>query len=288
MKLRSQMQQTWKTCPKSFRTLYLLAMAIMAVYLILGLLTALDFIGTAHMSSNSNLGYSGPSWLHPLGTDLFGRDLVGRNLQALKTALFVGFFSSSLAAIVGTGLGTFAGFFRGWVDGVIRWVYTTIDSVPRILLIASASFVFDQGLFTLCMVLGLTGWVKLCRLVRGEVIRQKNLNYVEAARVLGVRPMSRAFLHILPNCLHIVVVQFGIFFVFAVKIEVILSFLGLGVEVGTPSWGMMISDARAELSRGLWWNLVSVTVFMFFLIFSLNLLIDFLRRTLNPRSKAGS
>jgi peptide/nickel transport system permease protein len=153
-------------------------------------------------------------------------------------------------------------------------------------LISAFAFALGQGLTNLYIALGLTGWVKLCRLIRSEFLKQKNLDYVQAAQALGVGPLSKMFRHIFPNVAHLALIQFTLSFVFAIKAEVILSFLGLGVEPGTPSWGMMISDARVELTRGVWWNLLGATTFMFFLILSVNLLTDQLRSSLDPQSKS--
>lgn len=222
---------------------------------------------------------------HPFGTDILGRDILARAIHGSATALSVGFTSSIIALFIGITLGALAGYFGGWVDNAIVWIYTTIDSIPYILLIPALTFVLGRGLINVYIAVGLTSWVTLCRLIRGEFMKHKSRDYVVAADAIGANHARKIFRHILPNVAHIGFVQFGLGFVSAIKIEVILSYLGVGVDPSTPSWGIMLDDAKLELSRPFWGNLVAATLFMFFLILAFNLFNDALRESLDPKLK---
>ena len=225
------------------------------------------------------------SWSHPFGTDAFGRDVLARAVHGSATALSIGLIAAGISLVIGVSLGAVAGYFGRWIDGAITWVYTTVDSIPYILLIPSLAFVLGRGLTTVFIAVGLTSWVGTCRLIRAEFLKHKERDYVIAAYALGASHKRRIFLHILPNVAHIAFVQFGLIFVSAIKIEVILSYLGLGVEPSTPSWGIMIDDAKLELQRPFWGNLAAATVFMFGLILAFNLFNDALRESLDPKLK---
>ena len=225
------------------------------------------------------------SWEHPFGTDVLGRDVLGRAVHGTATALSVGLIASGIALLIGTFLGCLSGYFGGKTDGAIVWLYTTIDSIPYILLIPSLTFVLGRGLINVYIAVGVTSWVTLCRLIRGEVMKHKQRDYVLAAEAMGAGPLRKIFRHILPNVAHLSFVQFGLGFVSAIKIEVILSYLGLGVDPSTPSWGLMIDDAKLELARPFWGNLMAATIFMFGLILAFNLFNDALRESLDPKLK---
>lgn len=225
------------------------------------------------------------SWEHPFGTDVLGRDILARAAHGTFTALSVGFIASGISLLIGIVLGAVAGYFGGKVDAMVVWLYTTIDSIPYILLIPALTFVLGRGLVNVYIAVGVTSWVTLCRLIRGEFLKHKSRDYVMAAEVLGASHGRKIFKHILPNVTHLAFVQFGLGFVSAIKIEVILSYLGLGVDPRTPSWGIMIDDARLELARPFWGNLIAATIFMFGLILGFNLFNDALREALDPKLK---
>jgi peptide/nickel transport system permease protein len=152
------------------------------------------------------------------------------------------------------------------------------------MLLIALTFILGKGILSVYIALGMTNWVELCRLVRGEVKRHKDREYVQAATALGASHLRKLCAHILPNVLHIVIICFALIFQFAIKSEVILSYLGLGVQ-DSPSWGVMIDDARVELTRGIWWQLAFATLAMFLIVLALNILSDALRDALDPKLK---
>ena len=152
------------------------------------------------------------------------------------------------------------------------------------MLLISITMILGKGIFAVYIALGATSWVTLCRLIRGEVMKHKEREYVQAAGAIGGGHFRKLFLHILPNVTHIVIINTSLQFQFAIKSEVILSYLGLGVQ-GEPSWGTMIDDAKLELSRGVWWQLAGATTAMFLVVLAFNLLGDALRDSLDPKLK---
>ena len=219
-----------------------------------------------------------------LGTDIFGRSVFFKVLQGTRIAMSVGLMSSMISIPIGISLGAIAGYFGGWVDDLVVWFYTTLSSIPNIMLLIAIAYVMGKGMSAIYVALGITAWVSLARVIRGEFIKHKNRDYVIAAESIGAGHLSRIFRHILPNVSHFVIINLSIQFMSAIKAEVILSFLGLGVQ-GQPSWGVMIDDARLELSRGVWWQLAGATVAMFFIVLAFNILGDALRDALDPRIK---
>ncbi len=222
---------------------------------------------------------------HLLGTDALGKDVFVETLKACKTALIIGGLTAAIYIPLGTLFGILAGYFRRRVDDLIQYIYTTLASIPTILLLVAIILVLGKGLGTMSFALGLTAWVGLCRLIRGETLRQAERPYVTAARALGQSHWKIITSHILPNVLHLVVINFVLGFSGIVLAESVLSYLGVGTPVGTASWGNMIDSGRSELSRDpmVWWNLVSATVALFGLVLSLNLLGDSLRRAFDPK-----
>lgn len=201
----------------------------------------------------------------------------------------IGLSAALLATVLGVFLGSLAGYFGGKVDDVVVWLYTSVSSIPWILLILGIALVLGKGLTAVVMALGLTTWVTLCRIVRGEVMRHKEREYVHAAASIGGGHFRKLFLHILPNIGHVVIINFSLQFQTAIKAEVILSYLGLGVQ-GRPSWGVMIDDAKLEIARdpAIWGGLVGATIAMFFIVLAFNLLGDSLRDALDPKLKGKS
>jgi peptide/nickel transport system permease protein len=218
------------------------------------------------------------------GTDLFGRSVFYKTIHGARIALSVGLFSVLISVPIGVVLGALAGYFGGWVDSLVIWFYTTLSSIPDIMLLIAIAFVLGRGMTAIYVALGATSWIGLCRVIRGEFIKHKERDYVRAAESLGAGHGTRIFRHIFPNVSHFVIINISIQFVSAIKAEVVLTFLGLGVR-GQPSWGVMIDDAKGELSRGVWWQLAAATFGMFFIVLALNLLGDAMRDALDPKLK---
>ncbi|MFP4521623.1 MAG: ABC transporter permease, partial [Fibrobacterota bacterium] len=189
-----------------------------------------------------------------------------------------------IAIPIGVFFGALAGYYRGKVDEIIVWFYSTLDSIPYLLLLLALTMVLGRGIGSVYLAIGLTSWVGICRVVRAEFIKQKELDFVQAARAVGTGDFRIIFFHILPNVIHLVLINFSLRFVSAIKSEVILSYLGLGAQQ-EPSWGIMISDARLELiGRGVYWQLAAATAAMFFIILAFNVFNDSLRDALDPKS----
>ncbi len=216
------------------------------------------------------------------GTDIFGRSILYKILVGTKTAITIGLLVTAISIPIGIIMGSLAGFFGGKIDGFITWLYSVIVSVPYILLIMAISWVMGKGMFSICFAMGISGWVGLCRLIRGEFMKHKNREYVMAVKLLGAESPTVIFKHILPNVVHLAIISASLSILSAIKSEVILTYLGVGIQDGS-SWGTMISDATGELSTGIWWPLVGVTVAMFALMYSLNIIGDALRDALDPK-----
>lgn len=262
------------------------SLSVVIAYMVIAILAALGLI-TADWGKEVGDSYMPPSADHWLGTDIFGRSVMAKVINGSKVAMSVGLISSLIAIPIGVILGALAGYFGGWVDEVIVWFYTTVSSIPNIMLLICISLILGKGTTTVYIALGLTSWVGLCRLIRGEVMKHKNREYVQAAGAIGAGHFRKLFKHIIPNVTHIVIIFTSLQFQVAIKSEVILSYLGIGV-VGQPSWGTMINDAKLELARDVWWQLAGATVAMFVVVLAFNILGDALRDALDPKLKGKS
>jgi peptide/nickel transport system permease protein len=229
-----------------------------------------------------NSMYEPPSRGHIMGTDGLGRDVFYRLIQGARIAFQVGVVTSLIAIAIGVILGCLAGYFGGWVDDFVVWLYSTFASMPDLLFILAIAMVAGKGLFGIYMGIGLTTWVHLCRLMRGEVMKHKERSYVQAARALGLGDMRIIFGHILPNVMHLIVITFSLRFPAAIGTEVFMSFLGIGVQ-NDPSWGIMISTARLRLWYGMWWEMTFTTLAILLVVLAFNLFGDALRDALDPR-----
>lgn len=261
-----------------------LVMACFAVVAGYGAVALLGFGGwLPDFQIRVGASYEPPAWdlARLLGTDIFGRSVLFKVLVGTQTAMTIGLVVAAISVPVGLVLGALAGYYGGRVDAVVVWLYSVIASVPSILLIIGIAHVLGRGLLSVCLALGLVGWVGLCRLVRGEVMTQKEREYVLAARLMGAGDLRIICRHILPNVLHLPIVTASLAVLGAIKAEVILTFLGVGIDDG-DSWGTMIQDATGELAQGIWWPLAGVTVAMFAIIYALNVCGDALRDALDP------
>jgi ABC-type dipeptide/oligopeptide/nickel transport system permease subunit len=264
----------------------LVALAVVLVYLIIALgVRFLDWgQGWDELVKD---GWTEVSREHWFGTNRNGQDIYKRTIYSTKTAFEVGILVAIFSTLLGGLLGCIAGFFSGtWIDEAIIWFYGCLDSIPFFLFVAAVAFALKANPWAMHVAMIATFWTTTARLIRGEVIKIKYFEYVEAARALGVPKARILFRHILPNTTHILLVQSTIVFVTAIKNEVILSFLGLGVKDGV-SWGLMIAEAATEAGAGEFNNLIASSVFMFVLVMAFNLFSDSLQDALDPRKVAA-
>ena len=243
------------------------------------------------------------SGYHVLGTDKVGQDMFYLALKSVRTSLVIGTLTTLVLLPVGIALGIMAGYFKGWIDDVIQYLYTTLNSIPGVLLIAAAVLMMqvyidlhpetfetavqraDLRLLFLCIILGLTSWTGLARLLRGEALKLSQLEYIQAAHAFGVRDTRILARHILPNVSHIVIIAMVMDFSGLVLAEAVLSYVGVGVDPSTNSFGTMINAARMEMAREpvVWWALATAFTFMFALVLAANLFADAVRDGFDPR-----
>jgi oligopeptide transport system permease protein len=219
----------------------------------------------------------------PFGGDRYGRDVLKKAIKGAQVSIIVGLASALVATFIGSVLGAFSGFFGGRVGDGLEWLYNVFTSVPYILLIFAFAAVSGRGIASVIVILGLTGWTGVYRLLRAEYIKHHNREYVRAAQAIGAAPLRRMFVHILPNVSHVILVQLSLNVVAFIKAEVILSFLGLGVSVDSVSWGTMLNEAQTELILGKWWQLAAATLFMAVFVTAFSLFTDSLRDALDPK-----
>ena len=240
---------------------------------------------------------------HVFGTDKVGKDVLYQSIKSIRTGLVIGTLTTLVMLPFAVLLGMMAGYFRGWVDDVIQYLYTTLNSIPGVLLIAAAVLMMqvymdnhpelfetmaeraDLRLLFLCLILGITSWTGLCRLLRGETLKLRELDYVQAAHAFGVTRATILIRHLLPNLLHLVLIAVVIDFSGLVLAEAVLSYVGVGVDPTTMSWGNMINRARLEMAREpmVWWSLLAAFSFMFTLVLAATLFSDVVRDAFDPR-----
>jgi peptide/nickel transport system permease protein len=222
----------------------------------------------------------------PFGADKWGRDVIKKTIKGSETSIFVGLAAAAVATLIGTLLGALAGYYGGRTDDFLNWFYSVFSSIPYLLLILAVAAVLQQkGTMTIVLILGLTGWTGVFRLIRAEYLKHKGREYVQAADAIGASDARRMFVHIFPNVSHVVLVQLSILAVGFIKAEVILSFLGFGVPVDVVSWGSMLNEAQNELILGKWWQLAAATAAMATLVTAFSLFTDALRDALDPKLK---
>jgi ABC-type dipeptide/oligopeptide/nickel transport system permease subunit len=290
--------------------LAMVCLAILAVYTVVWAYAEGVFWGAhlrgvtpAYKVSHYDIRNQPPSTAHLLGTNYAGRDNFGQVVQGTRIAYEIGLLTSVIVIPLGFVLGALAGYFGRKVDTVIVYLYSVVDSVPSILLIMAIAYVvrgaidrsplfqnvtryIDSGLLAVCFGMGFTGWVSLCRLIRGEYLKHRERQYVLAAHALGASDLSIMFRHILPNVAHLVIINFSLRFPGLILTEAVLSYLGVGVS-NEPSWGAIINDAKQRLWLGNWWELAGATIAMFFLVLALNLFGDALRDALDPKLRTA-
>lgn len=240
---------------------------------------------------------------HVLGTDKVGQDVLYLSLKSIRTGLIIGTVTTLVTLPLALFLGIAAGYLRGWVDDVIQYVYTVLSSIPSVLLIAAAVLMMqvtiethpqwfdnsasraDLRLVFLCLILGVTSWTGLCRLLRGETLKLREMEYIQAAQSFGVSPFRILARHIMPNVMHIVLISLVMDFSGLVLAEAVLSYVGVGVDPSMISFGTMINAARLEMGRDpmVWWSLASAFGFMLALVLAANLFADAVRDAFDPR-----
>jgi peptide/nickel transport system permease protein len=266
-----------------------ICLAIAGLFLLAGVLSCFGFMNDLAMAKVGN-SYDPPHLSKPalwLGTDILGRSILWRTIYGTRVALIITAGASILSLGIGTILGICAGYFGGWVDVIITWLFTTINSIPWILLVVGITFALQGHEFAngetikdrygdlpaIIAALGLTGWVGLCRLLRGEVLKLRASDYIQAARASGAGTFRILFRHIFPNVRHLIIITFSLSAVAYVQAEVALTFIGIGISE-KPSWGRMITDAKLEILRGVWWQMTAASSAIFLLSISLNLIGD--------------
>jgi peptide/nickel transport system permease protein len=264
------------------------------------LLTSLVLLILAVNLATLSLSY------HIFGTDKVGQDVFYQTLKSVRTGLVIGTLTTLVMLPFALFMGIAAGYFKGWVDDVIQYIYTTLNSIPSVLLIAAAVLMLqvyinthpenfvtiaeraDMRLLFLCIILGMTSWTGLCRVLRGETLKLREADFVQASRALGTgnfRVLSR---HILPNLMHIIMIAVVLDFSGLVLAEAVLSYVGVGVDPSMNSWGNMINSARLEMARDpvVWWSLSAAFVSMFTLVLAANLFADVVRDAFDPRTQS--
>ena len=264
--------------------------------------------GAAAAALGALLALAGPAAMlaagyHVLGTNQVGTDVLYQALKSVRTSLVIGTLTTLVLLPVGIAAGIAAGYFKGWVDDLIQYVYTTLNSIPGVLLIAASVLMVqvyvdtrpelfptsaqraDIRLLSLCVILGGLGWTGLARLLRGEALKLSELEYIQAAHAFGVSHARILARHILPNVAHIVIISLVLDFSALVLAEAVLSYVGVGVDPSTTSFGTMINAARLEMAREpmVWWSLAAAFVFMFALVLAANLFADAVRDGFDPR-----
>ncbi|MCP5273771.1 MAG: ABC transporter permease [Burkholderiales bacterium] len=245
---------------------------------------------------------------HVLGTDKVGQDVLYQSLKSIRIALVIGTLTTLIMLPFALLLGITAGYFRGWIDDVIQYIYTTLNSIPSVLLIAATVLMMqvyiethpelfetiaaraDIRLLFLCVILGITSWTSLCRLLRGETLKLREMEYIQAAHAFGVSHWRIITRHILPNVMYIVLIATVMDFSGLVLAEAVLSYVGVGVDPSMISFGTMINAARLEMAREpmVWWALLSAFAFMLTLVLSANLFADAVQKALDPRIRTNT
>ena len=240
---------------------------------------------------------------HVLGTDKVGEDVLYQAIKSIRTGLVIGTLTTLIMLPFAVMLGLMAGYLKGWIDDLIQYIYTTLSSVPGVLLIAAAVLMMqvyisnhpelfetdaeraDLRLFFLCMILGVSSWTGLCRMLRGETLKLSEVDFVQASQAFGVSKFKIIWRHIQPNVMHIILIAIVLDFSGLVLAEAVLSYVGIGVDPTMHSWGNLINGARLEMAREpmVWWSLLAAFIFMFILVLSANLFSDAVRDAFDPR-----
>lgn len=305
----------WREALRSVYRRRPIAAWVFALYLVIGLCDSVAWVGGRQLGADTVAGHEAKTLLerafgdakeksysapfagtefyapsalrypgsHVLGTDILGRDVLFVTLRGVRIALLIGGLTSLIAIPLALLMGVLAGYFGKRVDDAVFFVVSVLQSMPSILLLIALITALPKSTLSVCVALAVTSWVGFCRLSRGETMKLRELDYVHAARALGVSELRIIWRHILPNLTHLIVISFALTFSGLVLSEAVLAWLNIGVE---GSWGQMIAQAKSELSREpvVWWNLTSAGVALFTLLLVINLLGDAIRDVLDPRT----
>jgi peptide/nickel transport system permease protein len=277
---RAPGQSAWRQLLDDPIGLVSLSVVLLFLLVALGTWAGLWGQGWSELSATIRGSVSSQHWF---GTNAIGQDIYQRSIYSTRTAFEIGLPVALLSTLIGAVLGALSGYFSGsWLDEVLLWCKGVLDATPFYLLVAAVAFAMQGNPWAMHVAMVSTFWTTTGRLVRGEVMRLKQQEFVLAARALGCSPVALIFRHILPNTFHILLVQATIVFVAAIKSEVILSFLGLGVQDGV-SWGLMIAESTQDVLAGHFNNFLAASGFMFVLVMAFNLLSDTLQDALDPK-----
>lgn len=240
--------------------------------------SAAPFGKTEFLDETKELKYT-----HIFGTNAGGQDTFYLVMKGVRTAVFIGAIPLLIMLPIAILLGVCAGYFGGKLDDFVVYIYTTISSIPTLLLLLAIVTAFEVNLKNVCVALGVTSWIGLCRLIRGETMKLRELEYIQAAKCLGVPTWKIVQKHILPNLTHIILITCILTFTALVLMESILAYLGVGLK---SSWGKMIANAKSEIAQDpvIWWNLVFASLFLFLLVLSVNIVGDAIRNAIDPKA----
>jgi len=241
-----------------------------------------SFLFADYATDRQELENLGPSVGNWFGTNIFGQDVLSRIANGARIAIVLGLAVATAAVLIGTIAGAVAGWFGKVVDELVVWFYSAVSSVPDVMLMMGIAFMLGRGFLAMLIAMGCTYWVGVARIVRGEFLKLRERDYVLAARALGLGDTRIMFAHVVPNVAHIMIVMFTLLFVEAIKAEVVLSFLGVGL-LDQPSWGLLIQDAESELMHGQWWQITFTSLALFGIVLALQVFGDALRDALDPR-----
>ena len=277
-------ESLWTKAVKKFMNdkLGLFSFAVVLIFLITAILAWSGLIAQ-NWDALLASGQMGPNSTYWFGTTINGQDIFQRAIYSTKTAFEVGLMVAVFATFIGALAGAFTGYFAGSIlDEFILWIMNSIDCIPYFLMVAAIAVALDGNVYSMHIAMMLAFWTSTARVVRGEVIKLKSMEFVEAAHALGVPTYRIIFKHLLPNTTHIILVDMTILFITAIKSEVILSFLGLGIK-DSISWGVMISEASGEVTAGHFCNFFAASGLLFVLVLAFNMFSDSLQDALDPR-----
>jgi peptide/nickel transport system permease protein len=260
----------------------LLGFGVVCFFALLALGAALGLVGQDWSTANGGR-WEGVSETHWFGTNILGQDIFQRSIYSVRIAFEIGLLVALVSTALGTLTGALAGWFADtWIDGVVVFITGVLDSIPFYLFVAAVAFALKGSVWAMHIAMVATFWTTTSRLIRAEVMRLKHRDFVLAARAMGMPVHLILSRHVMPNTIHILLAQLAIVFVAAIKSEVILSFLGLGVQDGV-SWGLMLAESTQEVLAGHFNNLLAASIPLFVLLFGFNLLVDALQDAFDPK-----